>query len=177
MNKKLSLKAIFASLLSVVFLASCTKTPEELIIKEYNNINRNVETVSQEILVLDRTYNVAEGTKTVTSKTLNTIDATDPYKVTTNTSNASISEIMFELSLESFATYALDDKGDLAATVSNDSVNSVLGIDATKVNGDVSILFDVYSVEEAIKLEAVIISYKSSNGNDVKITTSYVYKK
>jgi len=99
MNKKLSLKAIFASLLSVVFLASCTKTPEELIIKEYNNINRNVETVSQEILVLDRTvilaesdivYNVAEGTKTVTSKTLNTIDAADPYKVTTNTSNASI---------------------------------------------------------------------------------------
>ena len=190
MNRKLSLKAIIASLFSVVVLTSCTETLESKIIKEYNSINKNVSLVEQEVVILDGTvvlaekdivYNVEDGSKKVTTKTLNDIDASEEYSTTTTTTTASISETKLNLSLEAFSSYEFDLNGDLKAVINNDKVKSVLGIEASEVSGNVSVLFDasVQSLSlgfQDVKLEGVVISYKTANGYDAKITTTYTYK-
>ena len=186
MSKKLSLKAIIASLFSIVLLTSCTTSVEEKIIKEYNNINKNVSLLEQEIVILDGTvvlaekdvvYNVVDGTKKVTTKTLNDIDAAEEYLTTSSTTTASINETKLNLALETFSSYTLDTNNDLTAVINNSSVKSVLGIEASEVNGNVTVFFDVTVDGNKVAIEQVVISYKTANGYDAKVTTSYTYKK
>lgn len=173
------MKKIFAVLaillVATAVLVACT--PETSVLDLYSAINtatRATQKISvtkgSELLASeDLTYDFAAGKVTGTKKTLNASDAATDYTET------AVERDVGERGSVSLSRDALsnivEENNTLTATVANASLAELFGIDGSKVDGSATLQLKA----DGTHITGVTLSYTSTSGNSVSISTTYTY--
>ena len=164
-------------MLAVVLLSLCACVTRDELSTAFDGIT-NAKSATQNIVVKSGnteiakesyTFSAQTGKCTVTKQVPNTDFDGEAWVTTTDTIDKDLKDLKISLTRADF--------DNLAASGSSHSGKllpaslSKLGLQASDVKGDVKVEFTL----SAGKLVSAKITYKSSNNNDVTITTTFTY--
>lgn len=186
MNKKLVLALTCLALVFCLVFAACDDVaPEQQILNQISENVKNADEVVVDVNVNDVakatiTYDVANGKKTVVDKTPNTDFSKDnSYNETTTTTDFVASELAFDWTVENFSELDFDQEAlRFVGTLKGDDVVTKLGLQGATSDVTVDVRFGItttFGKQNVVTYDvsSVIISYVSSNGNNVSITITF----
>ncbi len=190
MNKKLVLALTCLALVFCLVFAACDDVaPEQQILNQISENVKNANKVVADVKVAKGTndvawgtitYDMANGKKTVVSKTPNTDFSKDnAFNETTTTTDFVASDLAFDWTVESFSELDFD----LAAlrfvgTLKGDDVVTKLGLEGAASDVTVTVSFGTtttFGKQNVVtyNISSVVLSYVSSHGNNVSIKITF----
>ena len=174
MNKKI-LAVLAVLLVSVCALCACKGLT---VLDKYEGV-KDAKTVVQVIEVTNGgaefaketlTYNFASGKVTIEKKVLNDSSASEAFTTTTETKDITRGEGIVNLKgLTMSGVVTTDDT--FRGEVANADLKTAFGVDGAKVKGGAT----VELLADGDKVVKMIVSYVSSNDNNVVITSTFTY--
>ena len=179
MKTKKFILAIAVCMLILTFfaLAACDNSPEEGIIKSFNDVGKKLSGVSQTIEVKSGgmliaseqiSYDLSAGKATITKKVMNDLSADEAWTTTTETVNKA-AKFDYNLSVEDFSKVEVNEAGTILKGTLNADAVSKLGVNLIGIS---AVSLEI-NVDGSNVVNLTVLSYTSANGNTVTISTSY----
>lgn len=178
MKKKLIFAVVITLIVVALLCSACNPKGQNSNIldlcKDISNAKSATQVItvksgSDEIAKETRSYNFVTNKVNIERKTLNSSNEDQLY--TTETETKDISSKPSVSLTKDLLTAVTETATTLKATVSNDNINQVFGIDSSNVQGNA----DLELVADNGHIVSITVSYISANGNTVQIVTNYVY--
>lgn len=184
MNKKVLL-ALACLVLTCCMLCACSPAPEQIVLDQFSAQVKDAKSITADILVKDASgTEVSSGTvvvdfsskkRTVTLKIPNTEFSADgdAWKTQNSTSDYPTDTVTFGWKVKDFSTLVYNAQNNSCDGVIGADVVKQLGLDGvvSSAQGTVNVKLLVSGdIASDVKVEKVVISYRSVNDNTVTIS-------
>lgn len=186
MSKKISFVSVLLISTFSFILSSCNGSDARYkeILDSFNLITEKVNKVEQIITISkgdlviatkNVTYDYNTLDKITTVKVPNDLITSDkPWSVTTETTKFELNSMQYNLDVSMFKSLKLNNL-TLSGVIDNKKVEDIFNLSDNNAYGDVTINFNVDSLETK-NITNVTIDYVSSKGNFVNIVNNYTLK-